>query len=104
MRQVAAHARVSLKTVSRVINAESVVSPTLRSRVQASVEHVGYRRNLQASSLTRTDSRSATIGLLLRDAANALSAPLSNEVEPTALNRGVLLFTRSSHDDEQHAR
>ncbi|PYJ52833.1 MAG: hypothetical protein DME82_15525, partial [Verrucomicrobia bacterium] len=31
MRQMAAHARVSLKTVSRVINAESVVSPTLRS-------------------------------------------------------------------------
>ncbi|PYQ64006.1 MAG: hypothetical protein DMF54_15360, partial [Acidobacteria bacterium] len=27
MRQVAAHAHVSLKTVSRVINAESFVSP-----------------------------------------------------------------------------
>ncbi len=104
MRQVAAHARVSLKTVSRVINAESVVSPTLRSRVQASVEHLGYRHNLQASSLRRTDSRSATIGLVLRDAANALSAPLSNEVESIALKRGVLVFTGSSHDDEEHDR
>ena len=104
MRQVAAHARVSLKTVSRVINAESVVSPTLRSRVQASVEHLGYRHNLQASSLRRIDSRSATIGLVLRDVANALSAPLSHEIGVTALKRGVLVFTGSSNDDEDHDR
>ena len=104
MRQVAAHACVSLKTVSRVINAESVVSPTMRSRVQASIEHLGYRHNWQASSLRRIDSRSATIGLVLRDAANAFSAPLSNEVASLALKRGVLVFTGSSHDDEDHDR
>ncbi|TMF73733.1 MAG: LacI family transcriptional regulator [Chloroflexi bacterium] len=104
MRQVAAHAHVSLKTVSRVINAESFVSPALRSRVQASVDHLGYRRNLQASSLRRTDSRSATIGLVLRDVANALSSPLSHEIESIALKRGVLVFTGSSNDDEDHDR
>src|SRR5207253_988495 len=104
MRQVAAHACVSLKTVSRVINVESVVAPTMRSRVQASIEHLGYRHNWQASSLRRIDSRSATIGLVLRDAANAFSAPLSNEVASLALKRGVLVFTGSSHDDEDHDR
>src|SRR5207302_1030390 len=104
MRQVAAHARVSLKTVSRVINAESVVSPTLRSRVQASVEHLGYRHNWQASSLRRIDSRSATIGLVLRDVASAVSAPLSHEIGVTALKRGVLVFTGSSNGDEDHDR
>ena len=104
MRQVAAHARVSLKTVSRVINAESFVSPAVRLRVQASVEHLGYRHNWQASSLRRIDSRSATIGLVLRDVANALSAPLSHEIGVTALKRGVLVFTGSSNDDEDHDR
>src|SRR5438105_685393 len=104
MRQVAAHARVSLKTVSRVINAESVVSPALRSRVQASVEHLGYRHNLQASSLRRIDSRSATIGLILRDAANALSSPLFDEIASIALKRGVLVFSGSSHNDEDRDR
>ena len=104
MRQVAAHAHVSLKTVSRVINAESFVSPALRSRVQASVDHLGYMRNWQASSLRRTDSRSATIGLVLRDVANALSSPLSHEIESIALKRGVLVFTGSSNDDKDHDR
>ena len=104
MRQVAAHARVSLKTVSRVVNAESCVSPALRSRVQSSVQHLGYRRNLQASSLRRTDNRSATIGLVLRDVANALSSPLSNEIESIALKRGVLVFTGSSNDDKDRDR
>ena len=104
MRQVAAHARVSLKTVSRVVNAESCVSPALRSRVQSSVQHLGYRRNLQASSLRRTDNRSATIGLVLRDVADALSSPLSNEIESIALKRGVLVFTGSSNDDEDRDR
>src|SRR2546421_8568154 len=104
MRQVAAHARVSLKTVSRVVNAESCVSPAVRSRVQSSVEQLGYRHNLQASSLRRTDTRSATIGLVLRDVANALSSPLSNEIESIALKRGVLVFTGSSNDDEDRDR
>ena len=104
MRQVAAHACVSLKTVSRVINAESVVSPALRLRVQAAVEHLGYRHNLQASGLRRIDSRSATIGLVLGDVAYALSSLLSREIESIALKRGVLVFTGSSTDDQLHER
>src|SRR5438552_19085805 len=93
MRQVAAHACVSLKTVSRVINAESVVSPTLRSRVQASIDHLGYRHNWQASSLKRIDSMSATIGCVLPDADNPVTATLSHEVPKLALLLGGLTYS-----------
>lgn len=40
MPEVATFARVSIKTVSRVINAEPDVSARLRTRVQAAVEHL----------------------------------------------------------------
>ena len=54
MREVAAAARVSIKTVSRVVNGERGVTPRLSERVAAAVERVGYRHNLNASSLRRT--------------------------------------------------
>ena len=53
---VAAHAGVSIKTVSRVVNGEANVSPALRSRVQASVDALGYRRSLSARALAGSAS------------------------------------------------
>ena len=76
MLQVAALAHVSPKTVRRVMNADSPVLPRLRSRVQAAVEHRGYHRNLDASSLSWVDGRSSTIGLLLRDITRSSSSTL----------------------------
>jgi UDPglucose--hexose-1-phosphate uridylyltransferase len=54
MRDVAAHAGVSLKTVSRVINGERFVSDDARTRVQNAVAQLDYRRNLHATKLRRT--------------------------------------------------
>jgi len=53
---------VSMKTVSRVLNAEPNVVPALRERVMASVAALGYRPNLHARSLAR--ARSSILGLL----------------------------------------
>ena len=53
MRDVAALAGVSLKTVSRVVNEESGVSTDVRSRVERAVNQLGYRHNLAASNLRR---------------------------------------------------
>ena len=61
MREVAALAGVSLKTVSRVINAEPAVSSELASRVHAAIERLDYRHNRAASSLRRSDGRSASL-------------------------------------------
>lgn len=48
---VARHAGVSMKTVSRVLNNEAHVRPALRDKVAASVDALGYRPNLAARQL-----------------------------------------------------
>jgi LacI family transcriptional regulator len=48
---VAKHAGVSMKTVSRVLNREAHVRPALRARVEESVRALGYRPNLAARQL-----------------------------------------------------
>lgn len=59
---VARHAQVSIKTVSRVLNGEPNVVPAMRERVMASVAALDYRPNLHARSLAR--ARSSLLGLL----------------------------------------
>src|SRR5207248_2394902 len=65
MREVAALAGVSLKTVSRVINAEPAVSDDVRSRVVGAIQRLDYRHDHAASSLRRSDRKTSTIGVLL---------------------------------------
>lgn len=55
IRDVAQRAKVSLKTVSRVINNEAAVRAPTRERVQRAIDELGYQPDLSARSL-----RSAT--------------------------------------------
>ena len=48
---VAARAKVSIKTVSRVVNKAPNVSDELRERVQAAIDQLGYRPNQSARRL-----------------------------------------------------
>ena len=104
MREVAALARVSIKTVSRVVNGEAGVSPHLARRVMAASERLDYRHNMTASSLRRSDGRSATIGVVLEDVANPFSSALQRSVEDIAVKRGVLVLAGSSDEDEERER
>jgi len=104
MREVAAAARVSIKTVSRVVNGEPGVTRRLSERVSAAVEKVGYRHNLTASSLRRTDGRSASVGVVLEDVANPFSSALHRSIEDVAVARRVLVFAGSSDEDENRER
>ena len=104
MREVAALARVSLKTVSRVINAEPGVSAELATRVGAAIERLDYRHNLWASSLRRVDGKSATIGVILEDIANPFSSTLHRAIENVAVKRGVLVLAGSLEEDEARER
>lgn len=100
MREVAALAGVSLKTVSRVINAEPAVSAKVRDRVLLAIEQLDYRHDHAASTLRRSDRKSSTIGVLLEDVANPFSSALHREIEDVALGRGVLVLAGSSDEDE----
>jgi LacI family transcriptional regulator len=104
MRDVAALAGVSLKTVSRVINSVSTVDPGLAAQVREAADKLGYRPNLTASSLRRSDGRTATIGMLVEDAANPFSASLLRTVENVARERGVLALFGSLDEDAARER
>jgi LacI family transcriptional regulator len=95
MRDVAARAGVSLKTVSRVVNAEGGVSSALAVRVRLAIDELGFRPNVGASSLRRADGKTATVGLLLQDVANPFSSVLQRAVENVAVPRGVMVFSAS---------
>jgi len=95
MRDVAARAGVSLKTVSRVVNHEAGVRPELIARVTSAADELHYRPNLTASSLRRSDRRTATIGLLVDDVANPFFADIHRGVEEVARERGVAVMAAS---------
>jgi DNA-binding LacI/PurR family transcriptional regulator len=61
-RDVAAHAGVSQKTVSRVFNGEPYVAAEVRERVLAAARELGYRRNRHATALNT--GRSHRIGVV----------------------------------------
>src|SRR2546425_10786744 len=87
MRDVAALAKVSLKTVSRVVNGESGVSPRLAKRVTAASERLAYRHNLTASTLRRNDGRTLTIGVVLEGVANPFASTLHPATDDVAADR-----------------
>ena len=68
MRDVAEQAGVSLKTVSRVINAEAGVATATAERVGEAIAALGFQRNDLAHSL-RKGLSSSTLGLVIEDVA-----------------------------------
>jgi LacI family transcriptional regulator len=104
MRDVAARARVSFKTVSRVVNEEAGVSPALTQRVRQAIDELDFRPNVGARVLRRADPRTASIGLLVDDVANPFSAAVQRAVEDVALPRGVVVFSASLDEDPGRER
>jgi LacI family transcriptional regulator len=104
MRDVAALAGVGLKTVSRVVNGESNVSDETRARVEAAIDRLDYRRDINASHLRRLGRKTATIGLVLEDVSNPFSSALHRAIEDQARERGVMLFTGSCDEDSERER
>ena len=99
MRDVAALAGVGIKTVSRVVNDEPGVSAQLAVRVADAIRLLDYRHDATASSLRRSDRRTATIGLLLEDVANPFSSAVNRAIEDVANDRQTLVFAASSDGD-----
>jgi LacI family transcriptional regulator len=104
IRDVAALAGVSVKTVSRVVNREGGVSAALTERVEEAAHRLGYRPDHGARTLRRTDRRTATIGLLLEDVENPYSAALHRAVENVARTRGVAVLTASVDETPERER
>ena len=104
MRDVAALAGVSLKTVSRVINGSPTVDPELTDQVRRAAALLNYKPNLAASSLRRRDGRSMMIGLMLQDIANPYSSAIYQAAENTARPLGVSILVGSVEEDSEQER
>ena len=65
---VAKEARVSVFTVSAVVNGKSHVGKALRQRVEGAIQKLNYRPNLLARSLA--NRRTHTIGIVVPDIQN----------------------------------
>jgi LacI family transcriptional regulator len=103
LRDVAARANVSFKTVSRVVNNEPRVRPETARRVRQAINELGFSRNYIARSL-RHGVSSATIGLVIGDVANPFFASMARAVEEVAHTRGHLLVTASTDEDVERER
>jgi LacI family transcriptional regulator len=104
MRDVAARAGVSLKTVSRVVNEEAGVSAALIGRVRQAVDELGFHPNVGARVLRRGDTRTASIGLLLDDVADPFCATILRAVQDVAVARGVVVLSASVDGDAGRER
>jgi LacI family transcriptional regulator len=82
IREVAAHAGVSVATVSNVINRPEIVAAPTRDRVQAAITELGFVRNESARQLRA--GRSRTIGLVVLDVANPFFTDVARGVEDEA--------------------
>jgi LacI family transcriptional regulator len=98
IREVAAHAGVSVGTVSNVLNRPDVVAEPTRRRVQAAIKQLGFIRNESARQLRA--GRSRTIGLVVLDVANPFFTDVARGVEDEASASGLAVILCNS-DDQQ---
>jgi LacI family transcriptional regulator len=104
MRDVAAVAGVSFKTVSRVVNNEPGVSEAVRREVAGAIETLGYRHDRGASNLRRGDRRTGLVGALLQDVGNDFSAALLRSVSDAAHDRGAAVLAASLDEEADRER
>ena len=99
IKDVAAHAGVSVATVSAVINSNKYVSPDLIQRVHESITALGYERNSLAQGLKKRTSQA--IGLIVPDITNPFFTSLLRGVEDVANGQGYSLILGNTDEDLQ---
>lgn len=94
---VAKEARVSLATVSAVVNESAYVSPGLKTRVTAAIQKLAYQPNLVARGLAKQQTR--TLGMIAPNIANPFWPEVVRGVEDAAHAAGYTLLLASNDDD-----
>jgi LacI family transcriptional regulator len=95
---VAREARVSVFTVSAVVNHKSHVGKKLRDRVDAAIRKLNYRPNLLARGLAK--QKTHTIGMIVPDIANPFFPMVVRGAEDAAQKRGYNLLLCNSDDSQ----
>ncbi|WP_424447120.1 LacI family DNA-binding transcriptional regulator [Microbacterium arborescens] len=99
---VAAHAGVSLATVSRVMNGNATVDPVLAERVRASATQLGYSANPLARSLVL--GRTQTISVVVPDLANPTFQGMLRALSRVAVADGYHVLIADSDEQVEEER
>jgi LacI family transcriptional regulator len=97
IKDVAAHAKVSVGTVSNVLNRPGTVSEPTRNRVLAAIADLGFVRNESARHLRAGLSR--TVAYVVLDAGNPFFTDVARGVEEAARAQGLALYLCNSDED-----
>ena len=100
MRDVAARARVSAKTVSRVFNDDPHVLPETRARVAEALRELDYVPNAMARTF-RT-GRASVLGVAVPDLADPFFATIARAVEQVAARADMAVVVSSLGYEPQH--
>jgi len=100
---IAELARVSLGTVSNVLNARSTVKEELVLRVNEAAAKLGYRRNTNAASLR--NNQTDMIAVAVPNIENAFFAEIVTSIEHLGMaERKGVMFLTTSEDQERAQR
>ena len=102
IQDVAKLARVSIATVSRVLNGTAYVDAEVATRVRAAVEELQYQPSRAARTLR--GSHSTIIGLLITDIQNPFFTSLVRGVEDMAQRNGYSIILCNSDEDPHKER
>lgn len=98
IRDVAVHAGVSHQTVSRVINRIERVSPETRTKVEASIQELGYSPNAVARSMAR--GRTCMIACISPNLTDFTFASIIEAAESEARKNDYILLSSSAPDED----
>lgn len=87
---VAREARVSIATVSRVMNSSKTVSPKLQQRVNDAIRKMNFRPNVLARGLIT--NRTSTIGVVVSDIANPVFGVLTKGINSVCQAKGYTVI------------
>lgn len=102
LRDVAAQAGVSVRTVSNVVNDAPYVAPATRQRVQRVLDELGYRPNLAARMLRQ--GRSGLLGLVVPEIDSPYFGELAGLLADEAERRGATLVVDQTRGDAERER
>ncbi len=94
---VARLAKVSVATVSAVVNESTYVSAPLKARVEKAIRKLGYKPNLLARSLAK--QRSFMLGMIVPDIVNPFWPEVVRGAEDRAHQAGYTLLLANTDDD-----
>jgi LacI family transcriptional regulator len=104
LQEVARRAKVSIATVSRVLNKSDKVVPETRATVEQALRDLGYRPSRVARRLRMKDGRAHLVGLIIPDIQNPFYAEIARGVEDAAYKHEYALLLCNSDENLEKER